>query len=74
MKMVNLDNTQTMIREPCIKVDVAGYYMTLQHGDDVTVESYPCELCGSHTNVRVYRKGLNPNKKDETTLVFERES
>jgi len=75
MKFVNVDNTRTMIRfEPCFTVEVAGYTMMLQEGDVISVTSYPCESCGEHINVKVRRKGLNPNKKNETTLVFEKES
>ena len=76
MGFVNEDNSATMIRagEPTMKIMVKGHEITIQDGDEISVEMTPCESCGEHTLVRVYRALMDFSGKRMECVVFERES
>lgn len=77
MKFASMDETRSKMREyeTFVTVTVAGYTINLQDGDDVEVETNPCELCGSHTRVTVYRSVVDAFAGGRKSIkVFERET
>ncbi len=75
MKFVNVDNSSTMVRkgEPTMKITVKGFDITVQDGDDITVYTHPCDSCGDHTSVTVYRRLPDSTGRMVEKVVFEKE-
>ena len=54
LKLSCLKTVSTAI-EDSMKITINDQEVNLQEGDSVQVNQYPCDMCGTHTEVRVER-------------------
>jgi hypothetical protein len=55
-----------------MKMYINGNYLDLQEGDEVETHEYPCDDCGSHSDLYVRRNGKEIAKIGDAIRIHER--